>query len=66
MGLFIKGLARFLNDEQGATAIEYALLASGIFLAILTAVQLLGGEVAALYQRVADGMTTVAPAPPSP
>ena len=64
MSLSIKGLARFLKDEEGATAIEYALLASGIFLAIVTAVQLLGGEVLALYQSVAAGLTTVAPASP--
>ena len=66
MQLSVRRLARFLNDEKGAAAIEYALLASGIFLAILTAVQLLGGEVQALYQRVSDGLTTIAPAAASP
>jgi pilus assembly protein Flp/PilA len=63
MGLSINGLARFLKDEKGATAIEYALLASGIFLAIVTAVQLLGSAVADLYQGVANGLTSVAPGP---
>lgn len=57
MELSIKGLARFLKDEKGATAIEYALLASGIFLAITTAVQLLGGRVLELYNSVAAGLT---------
>ena len=35
-------LARFAKDESGATAIEYALIAAGIALAIITAVNTLG------------------------
>jgi pilus assembly protein Flp/PilA len=35
-------LARFAKDESGATAIEYALIAAGIALAIITAVNSLG------------------------
>ena len=31
-------LSTFLRDEAGATAIEYALICSGIFLVIITAV----------------------------
>jgi len=34
-------LARFAKDESGATAIEYALIAAGIALAIITAVNTL-------------------------
>jgi len=35
-------LARFAKDESGATAIEYALIAAGIALAIIVAVNSLG------------------------
>jgi pilus assembly protein Flp/PilA len=35
-------VARFVKDESGATAIEYALIAAGISLAIIAAVQGLG------------------------
>ena len=35
-------LARFVKDESGATAIEYALIAAGIGIAIITAVNALG------------------------
>jgi pilus assembly protein Flp/PilA len=35
-------VARFAKDESGATAIEYALIAAGIALAIITAVNTLG------------------------
>jgi pilus assembly protein Flp/PilA len=35
-------VARFLKDESGATAIEYGLIAAGISLAIIAAVNGLG------------------------
>jgi pilus assembly protein Flp/PilA len=38
----MKVLAKFLADESGATAIEYALIAAGIALAIIAAVNSLG------------------------
>jgi len=38
----MKTFARFMNDESGATAIEYGLIAAGISLAIIAAVNGLG------------------------
>jgi pilus assembly protein Flp/PilA len=35
-------IRRFLNDDSGATAIEYGLIAAGIAVAIITAVNTLG------------------------
>ena len=35
-------LSKFLSDESGATAIEYGLIAAGIALAIIAAVQGVG------------------------
>ena len=35
-------LVRFLNDESGATAIEYGLIAAGISIAIIAAVNGIG------------------------
>lgn len=35
-------ISRFVKDESGATAIEYALIAAGIALAIIAAVQGVG------------------------
>jgi pilus assembly protein Flp/PilA len=37
-------VSRFLKDESGATAIEYGLIAAGISIAIITVVQLVGGQ----------------------
>jgi pilus assembly protein Flp/PilA len=46
-------IRHFAGDESGATAIEYVLIATGISVAILAAVQALGGSVNSLYDRVA-------------
>ena len=37
--------SQFMLDDSGATAIEYGLIASGICVAVITAVQALGGNV---------------------
>lgn len=47
---------RFAKDESGATAIEYGLIAAGIALAIISTVQLVGGNLKATFQSVADGV----------
>jgi pilus assembly protein Flp/PilA len=44
---------RFARDEQGATAIEYALIAAGITVAIATTVSLVGSKTNALFSSVA-------------
>lgn len=46
---------RFLRDERGATAIEYALIASLIFLAIIAAIVPVGTELSAVFNAVAAG-----------
>ena len=43
---------RFWNDENGATAIEYALIAGGISIAIVVAVQGLGSKLNATFTSV--------------
>jgi pilus assembly protein Flp/PilA len=43
---------KFLRDEAGATAIEYALIAAGISLAIIVAVQGLGTTLNGRYAAV--------------
>ena len=48
---------RFRADEAGATAIEYGLIAAGISIAIVTAVQGLGSQVkTALWDKVGNAM----------
>ena len=46
----------FMADENGATAIEYAMIAAGIAVAIVTAVQSLGTKVNSLFSNVNSAM----------
>jgi pilus assembly protein Flp/PilA len=53
MKLPIRALStRFWADETGASSIEYAIIAAGIAVAIVSAVQTLGTRVNALYTSV--------------
>ena len=49
-------LHRFLRDETGATAIEYAMIASGIAVAIAATIVTLGSSVQGMYSSVATAM----------
>lgn len=48
----MKKLAQFAKDESGATAIEYGLIAAGIAVAIITAVQTVGTDLTAMFGTV--------------
>ena len=45
-------LLKFLSDQSGATAIEYGLIAAGIALAIITAVNGLGSTLNTSYTSI--------------
>lgn len=45
-----------LRDTTGVSAIEYALIASLVAMAIIAAVLFLGGNVSSLYSNVADNV----------
>ena len=47
---------RFLKDETGATAIEYGLIASLVFLVIVTSVTVFGNKTSAKMQYVSDAI----------
>ncbi len=49
-------LQRFWRDETGATAIEYALIASGVSVVIVGTVATLGSNVKNFYSSVATAM----------
>jgi len=53
----VASVGRFMRDERGATAIEYALVASGIAVAIASTVVTLGSAVKNnLYGNVAKAL----------
>jgi pilus assembly protein Flp/PilA len=47
---------RFVGNESGTTAVEYAIIAGGIALAIIAAVQGLGSVVLNDYKSVASAL----------
>ncbi len=43
---------KFVSDEEGATAIEYGLIAAGIAVAIIAAVFAIGDELDAMFTAI--------------
>ncbi|WP_425907554.1 Flp family type IVb pilin [Nitrobacter sp. TKz-YC02] len=48
--------SRFLKDESGATAIEYGLIAAGIAVVIIAAVNALGTKLNTTFTNVTSNM----------
>lgn len=57
----MKFINKLLRDEQGATAIEYGLIAALIAVAAIGALQSLGTNLSGTFQTVATEMGTAAP-----
>ena len=53
-------LTNFLRDEQGATAIEYGLIAALIAVVIITAVALIGTNLSNTFNKIATNIGTAA------
>jgi pilus assembly protein Flp/PilA len=49
-------VARFVKDESGATAIEYGLIAAGIALAIIAAVQGVGTKLSTNFSTISTSL----------
>lgn len=54
---FLSRLTEYKRNQDGATAIEYSLIAAGIALAIAAIVYLTGDELLALYGDVLAAFT---------
>jgi pilus assembly protein Flp/PilA len=52
MEAVLRNFLKFLSDESGATAIEYGLIAAGIALAIIAAVNGLGSNLNTVFSSV--------------
>jgi len=52
MTTFTKFVTRFKNDESGATAIEYGLIAALVAVVLITALTLLGGSLETKFNQV--------------
>ena len=53
-----KFVSRFIEDESGATAIEYGLIAALIAVVIITAVTLVGGTLTTTFNEIAASLDT--------
>ena len=53
----IQGVTRFLRDEEGATAIEYGLIAALIAVVIILAVTGMGKSVANVFTEICGAIT---------
>jgi pilus assembly protein Flp/PilA len=49
---------RFTKDETGATAIEYGLIAAGIFLGIIMVVGALGAQLKTTFAKTSSQLAT--------
>ncbi len=49
-------VAKFLKDEDGATAIEYGLIAALISVAIIAAVRAVGGNLSTTFEDVSSNL----------
>lgn len=54
--LYGRTFSRFLRDERGATAVEYAIIAAGVAAVIVSAVSALGTTVKGLYEAVSAAL----------
>lgn len=52
-------VSRFAKDESGATAIEYGLIAALIGVVIITVTRLVGVNLTAVLQAIADALASV-------
>ncbi len=55
-------MKRFAQDESGATAIEYGLIAAGISVAIITVGNTLGPDLSATFTKVSTELKKAGPA----
>ena len=49
-------VSRFVKDESGATAIEYGLIAAGIAIAIISAVQGVGTKLSTNFNTISNSL----------
>ncbi|OYU49864.1 MAG: Flp family type IVb pilin [Rhizobiales bacterium PAR1] len=54
----MKNLQRFISDESGATAIEYALIAALMAAAIITALGTFSTDMASAFGKIGTTLTT--------
>jgi len=57
----MKQIIKFLKEEDGATAIEYGLIAGLIAVAIIATLITLGTDLNEMFKKIVDGLKGTAP-----
>ncbi len=57
MKTLMNQIKTFVNDEEGASAVEYGLLIAGIAAVVMVAIYAIGTALQAKFQAVADKLT---------
>lgn len=52
-------IVKFWRDEEGATAIEYGLIAGLIGVALVAALTALGGDLSKLFENIGKALTGI-------
>jgi len=60
MAKFSNLMTRFQNDESGATAIEYGLIAALVAVVLITALTTMGGSLSDKFDEVSDELAPAA------
>ena len=56
MKQFLNALQRFVRDEEGVTAIEYALIATLIAIAVIATVTLVGNQLNVVFTNICNAL----------
>ncbi|MDQ0014245.1 pilus assembly protein Flp/PilA [Variovorax boronicumulans] len=62
----LSSITRFLRDEEGATAIEYGIIAGLISVAIVAILPGLGDKLAVIFTKISTALTSAGTATPAP
>jgi pilus assembly protein Flp/PilA len=61
-----EGIARFMRDEEGVTAIEYGLIAALIAVVIIASVELVGTNLQGVFDTIASSLNPLGSGPTPP
>ena len=54
---FFRGVVKFLRDEDGPTAVEYAVMLAVILVIVVGTIRLIGGNANNVFSSVASSIT---------
>ena len=55
---FVSSVRGFLNDEQGPTAVEYAVMLALVLMAVVSAITAVGNSTSGMWQNNADKISS--------